>query len=323
MALSPAFSALTRDVEALYHNPAALPLMAGAEAALTVMPYFADTNYRWAGFALPLAGGQYGFGVSIASFGFSDQPVYTEADQDNSSERTYSVSETVLGLSFGHAFIDRFTGGVTLKLISDQLGDASATAFAIDVGTNYHAEVGGRPISMAFVIQNQLVGAPLKHSGSGLDFEDFPDSPPGIPSTPLDPYPAKYEAQATPLPVAFRFGVAYDVVSRPGSRLSLMSEFNDVYNTESSFGFAGEYEWSPPDGPLSAALRGSYSYQGDNDEADFNLTYGDDDVGMDGVVLGGGLKYRFASYEARVDYAWRHFGVLGARNVFSVSLGWR
>src|SRR5690606_13600831 len=127
MALSPAFAALTRDVEALYHNPASLPLLAGPEAALTVMPYFADTHYRWAGFALPLAGGEYGFGVSFAKFGFGDQPVYTEDDQENASQRTYSVSETVIGISLGHAFIDRFTGGVTFKLISDQLGSASAT----------------------------------------------------------------------------------------------------------------------------------------------------------------------------------------------------
>jgi len=323
MALSPAFAALTRDVEALYHNPASLPLLAGPEAALTVMPYFADTHYRWAGFALPLAGGEYGFGVSFANFGFGAQPVYTEDDQENASQRTYSVSETVIGISLGHAFIDRFTGGVTFKLISDQLGSASATAFAMDVGTNYHAELAGRPISMAFVIQNQVLGSGLKHTGSGLDFENYPESPPGVPSQPLDPYPARYETQASPLPVAFRFGIAYDVISSPSSRLSLMGEFNDIYSTESSFGLAGEYEWSPPDGPLSLALRGSYSYQGDNDEAELGATYGDKNIGLDGVVLGGGLKYRFANYEARVDYAWRHFGVLGPRNVFTVSFGWR
>ena len=52
------FAALTRDVEALFYNPATLPLMEGAEARITMMPYFADTNYLWAGVALPLRGGE-------------------------------------------------------------------------------------------------------------------------------------------------------------------------------------------------------------------------------------------------------------------------
>jgi hypothetical protein len=44
---------------------------------------------------------------------------------------------------------------------------------------------------------------------------------------------------------------------------------------------------------------------------------------MDGMVFGGGLRYRFAGYEARADYAYRHFGVLGSRNVFTFGFGWR
>ena len=154
MALGPAYSAMTRDVESLFYNPAALSLLPGAELGMTIMPYFADTRYLWAGAALPLAGGEYGIGVSVANFGFSGAPVYTETDQENESQLTYGVSQTVVGLSFAHSFIDRFSGGVTLKLINDQLGRASAFAAAVDIGTNYHAELAGRPISMAFVIQN-------------------------------------------------------------------------------------------------------------------------------------------------------------------------
>jgi hypothetical protein len=218
MALGPAFSAITRDVEALFYNPASLPLMEGMEASVTVMPYFADTRYLWTGVALPVAGGEYGIGLSLSNFGFSDAPVYTEVDQENEGNQTYSVSETVVGLSFAHAFIDRFSGGFTLKLISDQLGQTSAFGAALDIGTNYHAELAGKPISMAFVIQN--LAKELKHSGSGLDFSSFPESPdPNFPEQGVDPAPARFEAQESPLPVVFRVGVAYDIISSATNRL--------------------------------------------------------------------------------------------------------
>lgn len=328
MAIGPSFAAISRSVESLYYNPAGLPLMDGLEAGFTMMPYFADTNYMWAGIAMPLAGGEYGFGISIANFGFSDSPVYDETDPDGTSELTYNVNETVIGLSFAHAFIDRFSGGFTFKLISDNLGQAKATGFALDVGTSYHAEFAGKPISLAFVIQN--LGTTLKHSGAGLDFSQIPTSPdPDFPSQPVDPSPARYETQNAAIPVVFRVSAAYDVVSSAANRLSLLGEFNEQYNNKASFGLGGEFAWTPEESPISAALRGSYSYQPDNnlsDQEEQNYAgYNDvDGAGLDGLTLGAGLGFNLGeSSRIAVDYAWRNFGVLGARNVFTVGIGWR
>lgn len=324
MALGPAFSAMTRDVEGLFYNPGVLPLMEGPEAMFSTMPYHADTDYRWAGFALPIGGGQYGFGLSIANFGFTDQPVYTADDQENESELTYDVSETVIGMSLGYAFIDRFSGGVSLKFISDQLGQTSAFGFAADIGTNYHAELAGRPISMSVVIQN--LGTELQHSGDELDLTAFfPDGD----AQGVDPAPARFQTQAAPLPAAFRFGVAYDAVSTAANRVTLAGEFNEADNTDPGWGLAAEYEFSPVDTGLKAALRGSYAWQPDNDISAVDRDrFGPgvdagDDSGLDGMVLGGGVAYDISGYQARVDYAYRHFGVLGSVNVFTVGFGWR
>jgi hypothetical protein len=327
MAIGPAFSALTRDVESLYYNPAGLPLMGGLEVGFTMMPYFADTNYLWAGMALPLAGGEYGFGLSIANFGFSDAPIYDETDQENESELTYDVAETVIGLSFAHAFIDRFTGGFTVKYISDNLGQASASGFAFDIGTNYHAQFADRPISFAFVIQN--LGTTLQHSGAGLDFVQIPESPdPAFPTQPVDPSPARFQAQSSAIPVVFRFSAAYDVVSSAANRLTMLGEFNEQYNNKASFGFGSEFAWTPENAPVTAALRGSYAYQPDNSLSDDEeAQYGDitdPDAGLDGLTLGAGLGYNLGeSSRINVDYAWRNFGVLGARSVFTVGFGRR
>lgn len=327
MALGGSFSALVRDVEALYYNPAGLPLMeSGVQGLFTVMPYFADTDYFWLGVAAPFAEGQYAIGLSLGSFSFGDQPVFTEADPDGTSGETYSVNETYVGLSFAHAFIDRFTGGVTAKFISDNLADVSATAFAIDIGANFHAELGGRPIAFSVVIQN--LGTELEHSGSGLDFTAFPTPEGDDPVANVDPAPARFRAQAFPLPTVFRAGLAYDVISAAPSRLTLLGEFNESNNARSSWGFAGEYEWNRPESPISAALRGSYSRQRDNyfsseEEATFRGQTEQTDRALDGLALGGGLAYRISDYEARLDYTYRHFGILGHRDVFTVAFAVR
>lgn len=328
MALGGSYSALARDVEALYYNPAGLPLMdKRLDGVLTVMPYFADTDYYWLGLAFPFAAGQYAIGLSFGNFGFSDQLITTESDPEGLAGELYDVSESFVGLSFAHAFIDRFTGGVTLKFVQSSLADADATAFALDVGTNYHSELAGRPISFAVVIQN--LGSQLEHSGSGLDFNaNPPQADPDEPVANVDPAPARFRAQSFPLPTTFRVGLAYDVVSLAANRVSLAGEFVEQNNTDPSFGFAGEYEWSPPDGPISAALRASYTYQPDNslstaEEAQFGTLIEAEDKGLDGLAFGGGLRYRFGSYEARFDYTFRHFGVLGSVDVFSLGFALR
>ena len=327
MALGPSYAALVRDVEATYYNPAGLPLMEGPEAAFTMMSYFADTDYLWAGFALPLGNGEFGMGLNIGSFGFNDATVYNESDPDGAEGLRYDVRETAIGLSFAHAFIDRFTGGLTLKYISDQLGQAEASGFAVDVGTNFHTEWNGRPIALAFVIQN--LGSTMRHSGPGLDFGELPEDEEELPVTAVDPFAARFLASEFSLPIAFRVGVSYDVLSTDANRLSLLGQFSEVSNVnQPGFGLAGEYEWTPVDMPLAVALRGGYDFQSDNsfndtEEAEFAGAYDTDNGdGMDGLTLGGGLEYGIGDFGLGFDYAYRHFGVLGSRNVFSVSFGW-
>ena len=327
MALGPSYAALVRDVESTYYNPAGLPLMEGPEAAFTMMSYFADTDYVWAGYGMPLGNGEFGLGLNIGSFGFNDATVFSEEDPDGEEGLRYDVRETAIGLSFAHAFIDRFTGGLTLKYVSDQLGQAEASGFALDVGTNFHTEWNGRPIALAFVIQN--LGSTMRHSGPGLDFEELPDEGGEVPVTAVDPFAARFLASEFSLPIAFRVGVAYDVLSSDANRLSLLGQFSEVSNiNQPGFGFAGEYEWTPVDMPLAVALRGGYDFQSDNSFNDteedefagaFDTDKGD---GLDGLTLGGGLEYALGDFGLGFDYAFRHFGVLGSRNVFSVSFGW-
>jgi hypothetical protein len=323
MALGGSLATIVDDVNSMYYNPAGLVGMSGPEATLTIMPYFADTDYYWTGLAFPFSDGDFGVGFYLARFGFGDQPIYTASDPDGLSNETYGVNEVVAGLSFAHAFIDRFSAGFTLKFISDDLatgalGGAKASTAAVDFGVNFHSELGDRPIALSFVVQN--LGGHLTHSGESLRFRDFNKSQgdPASPDQRQDPPVANLVTDAFPLPRLFRAGLGYDVVSMETTRLSLMAEFIESNHTKAAFGFASEFDYRAPNTPIGAALRASYTTQPDNED----IGAIDASSGADGLGLGGGLFYAFADkYKLQFDYAYRDRGVLGSSDVFSVSFG--
>lgn len=328
MALGGAFSTIVDDVSAMHYNPAGLTFMDGPEANLTVMPYFADTDYYWTGIAFPFSDGDFGFGFYLAHFGFSDQPIFTELDEQGLSGEFYGVSETVVGLSLAHTFIDRFSAGFTIKFINDDLATgalagASASTVAFDFGVNFHSELGDKPIALSFMVQN--LGGSLRHSGDALRFRDVDGSTDetSLPDQRVDPIFAEIVTDGFPLPRLFRAGLSYDLLSSDNTRFTLLSEFVEPNNTSPYFGFGGEFEWMSDVSPIGAALRGSFTTQPDHDD-DLNGGLAADNSELDGLGVGGGIFYRVADqYRINFDYAYRHFGTLGSVDVFSVTFGWQ
>lgn len=327
MALGGGVSTIVDDVSALHYNPANLVFLPGPQAALTVMPYFADTDYYWAGFAFPFSDNDFGMGVFLGRFGFGDQPIYTEADENGLSGETYDVNEVVAGLSFAHAFIDRFSAGATIKYITDDLAGgslagANASTVAVDIGVNFHSELWSQPIALAFVVQN--LGGNLAHSGEALRFRDFNDSgaDPTIPDQRVDPPYAEYDTDGFPLPRLLRIGLNYDLITSEQFRLSLLGEFVESNNQKAQFGGGSELAWESQDSPIGAWLRGSFTTAPDN--KDISGTGIDaDDEDLDGLAFGGGLFYRISDrYRLQVDYAYRHFGALGTVDAFTFTFGW-
>ena len=129
-ALGGAFAAITTDVTSLYWNPAGLAQMERPAMSASTYSYLADTRYSWVGIGFPMEGGQSAIGFHGATFGFSDQKVYTVDDPEGALGATYSVAETYMAGTYSRNFSDRFSAGFTAKFISDKLGDVTGTAVA-------------------------------------------------------------------------------------------------------------------------------------------------------------------------------------------------
>jgi hypothetical protein len=321
-ALGGAFAAIADDPSALYHNPAGIALVRGPGVTLSTYDYVADTRYSWGGVVFPFAGGSRSFGVQLGTFGFSDQPVYT-VDEPDGTGSVYSVSETFVGATFAQNFSDRFAAGLTAKFIFDQLGDASGTAFAVDFGTNFHAMLNNHPIKFSFVLAN--LGSNLSYTGDALN-ANIPRTPlPGEPEVPSQPQPGQYRTKDFALPTIFRVGLAYDLLARENSRLTLLGDFNQPTNSKLGATLGGEWALNRLGGSgFGAALRGSYSYTSSNDTELSTLTTGlSDRENLMGLAFGGGINFTAASgFLLGMDYAYRHMGVLGATSFFTFNVGW-
>jgi hypothetical protein len=323
LSLGGAYAALATDISALYYNPAGIAQLSRPGAMLSSYSYIASTRYVWGGIAMPFGGGSKAVGVQIGNFGFSNQPVYT-VENPNGDGTTYNVAETFAGVSLSQNFSDRFSAGVTAKVISDKLGKTSASAWAVDFGTNFHAQAGGRPIRASFVIQN--LGSSLKHTGTALDVTVTRPPVPGQVDVPQEGQPADLRTKEWNLPVLFRVGLALDIVSMEQRRVTILSEFNQPNNTRPGFGVGAEAMLSDiAKTGFYFAGRGSYSYQSANNMTLSNAPFATTESGAqhrDGLAVGFGVGYKKGDMGVGMDYAWRSMGVLGGTNILSFSVQW-
>jgi hypothetical protein len=327
MALGNAFDALANDVTALYHNPAGLALMERPAAMVSTYSYVSDTRYSWVGIGLPMGGGARAIGLSLGSFGFSDQPVYTPENPEGDGT-VYSVTQTFLTATYSQNFSDRFSAGFNFKVIEDKLGAVKATGFSLDLGTNFHAMLGERPIRAAFVIHN--LGSTLRHTGQALDVAVVREPPLGTVDVPQEPAAAQLQTKDFGLPVIFRVSAALDLLSTTYNSITLLGEFSQPNNTKPGAGMGLEWAMSNlGNSGFALAARGSYTIQPDNSETEFDLSGAGFESGQsngsftgDGLAVGGGLGYVRGNLRLGVDYAWKNLGALGGTNVFSLTVGW-
>lgn len=289
-----AFVAVANDVSALYWNPAGLCRLEQGEAVFERVEWLADISFNYLGAALPFQ--RWGTaGVFLNAMTIPHMKVRTVDYPDGTGEE-FDASSYAFGLTYSFGLTDRFSLGFTGKYVSERIWHEKTSTVAVDIGTLYHTGFGSLRIGAA--ISN--FGPALQMDGSDLIiYYDADESIEGN----NDRIMGKLMTDEWPLPLNMQFGLAYDLINRSRTRLTVaVDAFHPINNSESINAGCELFLLN------MLYVRAGYKAIGQKDTEE-------------GLTLGTGLRYKmFGQSNFMVDYAYADFGRLKNVNRFTIRL---
>ena len=137
-------------------------------------------------------------GMSVMSMDFGEIEI-TTVELPDGGIGTFSPKYLNLGFSYARIFSNSIYGGVTVKLVSEQISNLAAQGIALDAGIQY---VTGKKDNLKFGISLKNVGPRMSFSGDGLSFRNYVD--PNYEMT-VEQRSSEFE-----LPALLNIGTSYD-----------------------------------------------------------------------------------------------------------------
>ena len=194
-----AYSAVSNDVTALYWNPAGLSSSKKNGIILDHQDWIMDVDLDFIGGCYKTPFGTIGAAISAMHMG--EMEVTTTRDPEGTGEK-FSAGSIMGQLTFSRSLTDRFSFGVTAKVIRESIYNSKAIGFALDLGTLYSTQISG--LTMGMSISNY--GTKMQMEGRDLLLQTEVD--PTLESDPIN-INANFATDAYELPLIFRFGLAY------------------------------------------------------------------------------------------------------------------
>lgn len=254
-----AFLSTVTGLESIYYNPAGLDITQRTEAMFSYMTYIADINISYLAVGTNI--GDFGsIALSFKSLDVGDIPVTTNDFPDGTGS-TYSPGFITVGLTYSKILTDRISIGTNLKLLSETIGNTSATGFALDAGVQYKFT---EQISLGATVKN--IGGNMVFTGQDLrQRSDINGSQPGSPT-------GMFEVVAEPfqIPSYFELSLAYGLNFNEQNDLKFAGTFTANNSLEDQMNFGMEYGFMN-----NFFVRGGYSFLLENtNQSIFGLTFG-------------------------------------------------
>jgi hypothetical protein len=286
-----AYTAVGKDILAVYWNPAGLSRIVGnGEATFNHAQWLAETDFDFAAFSLSVPDlGSFGF--HVVSLRIPEEPVRTVESPDGTGQ-TWDASSISLGISYARDLTDRFSIGITAKFIQESIFNETARGAALDLGVLYDTPI--RNLTLGASIAN--FGTKMRLDGRDLYHNDAPLSEQGS----VDAVPAKYRTESYDIPLNLKFGLAWRAIKNDNVEVVAAVDGNqpndnsEYVNSGLEMGFQNVI-----------FLRGGYKALFlDNSEQ--------------GLTFGAGLKYDVVGANLKFDFGWADYGRL--KDVKFVSL---
>src|SRR5690606_28394911 len=141
-----AFTAIANDATSAFWNPSGLSRMTRSEFTASTAEWLVGTRLNWIGLAYKLDENN-SIGISVNQLDYGEEDITTPEQPTGTGEK-WSASDIAVGLSYSRNLTDRFSIGGTVKYISQQIWNESASAFALDIGLLFHTELEGLRLGM-------------------------------------------------------------------------------------------------------------------------------------------------------------------------------
>jgi len=284
-------------LESIYYNPAGLDISQRTEAMFSYMNYIADINISYLAIGTSL--GDFGsIALSIKSLDVGNIPVTTNELPDGTGS-TYSPGFVTVGLTYSKVLTDRVSIGTNVKLLSETIGNTSATGFAIDAGVQYKFT---EQISLGATVKN--IGSNMVFSGQDLrQRSDIKGSQPGSPTGMFE-----VVAESFQIPSYFELSLAYGLNLNEENDLMFAGAFTANNSLENKLHFGLEYGYMN-----TFFLRGGYQLFTENTKESIY-----------GFTAGAGVNYDFSDIGVSFDYAYRDVKEFPTSNhIFTVKLSFQ
>lgn len=331
-AMGEAFVAVSDDATANFWNPAGLATVTMREIGFHHNEWIADIRHEYLTAAFPL-GGFGTVGVSVTALQMGEMEITAVDDpnttirEDTGTGQFFNASDYAIGFAFGRMFTDRLAGGLTFKAVQQQIWSTTAAGIAFDFGIHYNTGVKG--LRLAAAMNN--FGTDIAFAGRDLDvtYDPYPGSP-----VFYELLPATLKSSHFPLPLTFRFGLAFNPIETESNVLTLALDLNHPNDNYETLNFGVEY------GYLNTLfLRFGYkaylnmeymrAMSGGEpvyDTLEERMTYpewGDDWQEMlNNLTAGVGFNLRTGTTMWKIDYAYMNKGILKATHRLGLTLGW-
>lgn len=226
--------ASVKGLEAERLNPAGLGYTHGTEiiAAYTSLLTGSGISVIQGGFATRFKSNT--FALSINALNFGSIPV-TTTSQPEGTGAVFKPTYLNIGVSYAKNFSlgsnkvmgdNLITGGISLRLVSEIVGNVTATGFAFDVGLQYTT---GKKDNVHFGVSLRNVGTTMRFNGDNLSYV-------GLSGTGAYQVTYNQRTNTFELPTQLNMGISYDLWE--GRKIELQpKKFTQFYRVS----FMGDY----------------------------------------------------------------------------------
>lgn len=215
-----AYTAVTDDVSSVYWNPA------GLAPAFENQVLVSHTNWP-AGIMHEFVAGTYTNGVqTFAAYGsvlHMDKMDITDEETFGPTGEQFTNSDLAFGLNFAQQFTNKFSAGVGVKYLRENLYTFSVNSYAFDIGSMYNTGFKNIKIGMALRNFGPDVRYRVDNDGDGLIDEDGPEI-------------------ESKIPLSFSLGISGDIMRTDTSHWIVSAQLDNVIDRMETWNLGTEYK---------------------------------------------------------------------------------